>query len=186
MQGRRTTRDDGPPLAPPAAPLGGVAIATSWVEPAYLEPDASWCTPEGAAASPLANGGAFGGKEGSIVADAAGQLASETGRAVRVVFSREDTVRFGCKRPPIAASARYESGRVEIDGVVARAGSAAFVGLPSAYDIAIEGNWKHRAVEGPPLSPAVRAFGLAEQALLVEGAFERRGSRPQRARFGTV
>ena len=43
-------------------PDGGVRLATSWVEPAYLEPDASWCAPGGEPASPLANGGAFGGK----------------------------------------------------------------------------------------------------------------------------
>ena len=41
-------------------------LATSWVEPAYLEPDASWCEPGGEPASPLANGGAFGGKEHSL------------------------------------------------------------------------------------------------------------------------
>src|SRR5581483_1413550 len=39
-----------------------VTLRTTWVEPAYLELDASWCAPGGEPATPLANGGAFGGK----------------------------------------------------------------------------------------------------------------------------
>src|SRR5207248_11630872 len=44
VQGRRTTVDERPPLfeSLPRLPEGGVRLATSWVEPAYLEPDASW------------------------------------------------------------------------------------------------------------------------------------------------
>ena len=84
VQGRRTTADPVPPLVPPAARAGGVRLATGWVEPAYLEPDASWCEPGGVPATPLANGGAFGGKLASPVADAARELAAATGRAVRV------------------------------------------------------------------------------------------------------
>ncbi|MFN8025066.1 MAG: 2Fe-2S iron-sulfur cluster-binding protein, partial [Acidimicrobiia bacterium] len=68
VQGRRTTVDAAPPLPVPSAPAGGVALATSWVEPSYLEPDASWCAPGGTPADPLANGGAFGGKVASPVA----------------------------------------------------------------------------------------------------------------------
>ena len=66
VQGRRTTVDVRAAVADAAdCPDGGVRLATSWVEPAYLEPDASWCEPGGEPASPLANGGAFGGKEHS-------------------------------------------------------------------------------------------------------------------------
>ena len=71
VQGRRTTVDPQPPLALPAQVAGGVRLATSWVEPAYLEPDASWCAPGGEPATPLANGGAFGGKRTSSVCEAA-------------------------------------------------------------------------------------------------------------------
>ena len=69
VQGRRTTaeaRDRRCSTALPPMPRRRGALATSWVEPAYLEPDASWCTPGGEPASPLANGGAFGGKEHSL------------------------------------------------------------------------------------------------------------------------
>ena len=41
---------------------GTRTLRTTWVEPGYLEPDASWCAPGGEPATPLANGGAFGGK----------------------------------------------------------------------------------------------------------------------------
>ncbi len=61
MQGRNSTV----PLSHPVAlPEGDWALTlqTSWLEPAYVEPDASWARPGHAPASPLANGGAFGGK----------------------------------------------------------------------------------------------------------------------------
>ncbi|HVJ97391.1 MAG TPA: 2Fe-2S iron-sulfur cluster-binding protein, partial [Acidimicrobiia bacterium] len=49
VQGRRTTVEPQPPLLDrmPPVPDGGVRLATAWVEPAYLEPDASWCAPGG-------------------------------------------------------------------------------------------------------------------------------------------
>jgi xanthine dehydrogenase small subunit len=174
VQGRRTTRDDGPPLAPPVAPPGGVALATQWVEPAYLEPDASWCEPGGEPATPLANGGAFGGKLRSRAPEAARALADSTGRTVRVVYSREDTVRLGPKRPPIAATARYEAGKVVIAGRVVRAEFPS-VGLPCAYSITVDADWETVDAPGPPVSTDLRAFGLAEQALLVEGAVTEAG-----------
>jgi hypothetical protein len=170
VQGRRTTRDDGPPIEPPIPPPGGVALATRWVEPAYLEPDASWCRPGGEPASPLANGGAFGGKSASIAPAVARELAASTGRAVRVVLAREDTVRLGPKRAPIAATAKCEQGRLEIAGRVARGGESAFAGLPCAYDLHIGARWDAVDLVGPPVSIALRASGLAEQALLIEGA----------------
>ena len=44
-----------------------LTLQTSWLEPAYVEPDASWARPGHLPASPLANGGAFGGKRHSPV-----------------------------------------------------------------------------------------------------------------------
>ncbi len=172
VQGRRTTRDDGSPLTPPTAPPGGVALATQWVEPAYLEPDASWCTPGTESATPLANGGAFGGKAASRAPEAARTLAARLGRTVRVVYSREDTVRLGPKRPPIAATARYEAGVVEIAGRIVRVD---FEPPPSAYEIRIKSAWETVDAPGPPVSTDLRAFGLAEQAVLVEGALAEAG-----------
>ena len=119
VQGRRTTVEAAAPLALPPLPDGGVRLATSWVEPAYLEPDASWCEPGGEPASPLANGGAFGGKASSPVTVAARELADTRGRTVRTVFSREDVVRLGPKRAPFAASALLRDGVLNVDGLIA-------------------------------------------------------------------
>lgn len=116
VQGRRTTIDVRHPLAVPEGDWVRT-LRTTWVEPAYLETDASWCEPGGEAASPLANGGAFGGKLASPVMADARRLADEHGRAVRVLWSREDVVRMGPKRPPMAGGVR-DDGTGEL--VVAR------------------------------------------------------------------
>lgn len=177
VQGRRTTLDVRPPLVLPTLSDGGVRLATSWVEPAYLEPDASWCEPSGEPASPLANGGAFGGKEESIAPGAARRLADQFGRPVRVVFSREDTVRLGPKRPPIAARAMVtgEAARhsVIIKGSVARAGFEAFTkSYPWPYRLAAEIVAEPVDLPGPAASARLRGSGWAEQVVLVEGALD--------------
>jgi aerobic-type carbon monoxide dehydrogenase small subunit (CoxS/CutS family) len=171
VQGRRTTVDERPPLPLPPRPDGGVRLATSWVEPAYLEPDASWCEPGGEPATPLANGGAFGGKAGSMAPIVARRLADEHGRAVRVVYSREDCVRLGPKRPPIAASAVYRDGEVSIDGAIV--GGTWPAGL-MPYAIRLRTQWSAAGVNGP-LVDAVRAVGIAEQTALLEGALHEAG-----------
>lgn len=104
-QGRRSTA---PLVHPVPLPAGewALTLQTTWVEPAYLEPDASWCEPGGEPASPLANGGAFGAKRRSPVAAGARRLADERGRAVRVLWTRQDVVRLGPKRPPVAVGVR--------------------------------------------------------------------------------
>ena len=60
VQGRRSTLGTEPPLELPEGEWAAT-LRTSWVEPGYLETDASWCEPGGEPADPLANGGAFGG-----------------------------------------------------------------------------------------------------------------------------
>jgi xanthine dehydrogenase small subunit len=175
VQGRRTSADPRPPLALPAAPARGVRLATGWVEPGYLEPDASWCAPGAEPATPLANGGAFGGKVASRAPDAARELADATGRAVRVLYSREDVVRLGPKRPPIAAVAWWSDGVVQVQGTVA--GDVAPFRVPVAwpYDLEERGAWSSTPVVGPPTSGALRAVGLAERAVLLEGALHAAG-----------
>ncbi|MEY3340676.1 MAG: hypothetical protein RLZZ269_587 [Actinomycetota bacterium] len=83
-------------------------LRTTWVEPAYLEPDAVWCTPGGEPVGPLTNGGAFGGKTTSWLRDEVRRLADEHGWSMRIVLSREDVVRLGAKRPPLAAGVRSD------------------------------------------------------------------------------
>ncbi|MGH9093509.1 MAG: (2Fe-2S)-binding protein, partial [Acidimicrobiales bacterium] len=60
VQGRNSTVPLTRPLELPAGDWA-LTLRTTWVEPAYLEPDASWCQPGGIPATALANGGAFGG-----------------------------------------------------------------------------------------------------------------------------
>ena len=178
VQGRRTTVEERPPLFDALAPCppGGVRLATSWVEPAYLEPDASWCEPGGQSASPVVNGGAFGGKLASAAPGAARELADHFGRVVRVVYSREDVVRLGPKRPPMAATAVWRDGRVVIEGVVARGGAPVFAcDWPSAYSCEVSARWREADVMGPPVGTRLRAAGLAEHAVLVEGALDAAG-----------
>jgi xanthine dehydrogenase small subunit len=176
VQGRRTTIDERPPLPTPDLPPGGVRLATGWVEPAYLEPDASWCEPGGEPSTPLANGGAFGGKESSPVPAAARALADHLGRAVRVVLSREDVVRLGPKRPPIGAAAVYEGDAVVVRGRVVD-GAAAFAdGAITPYRLDLRQQWEAVPVAGPPVSTHLRAAGLAEVAVLVEGALDEAGA----------
>jgi xanthine dehydrogenase small subunit len=173
VQGRRTTIEELPPIPLSACPVGGVRLATGWVEPAYLEPDASWCEPGGEPATPLANGGAFGGKESSIAPRAARELADRLGRRVRVLLSREDVVRHGPKRPPIAATAVFDGDSVTVRGRVAKGGEGAFaqtVDVP--YGIQVDQEWEPRTVVGPPIGTHLRAAGAAELAVLLEGALD--------------
>lgn len=153
VQGRRTSVDPRPPLDVPPGDWA-LTLQTTWVEPAYLEPDASWCEPGGEPASPLANGGAFGGKADSPAPAAARRLADEHGRAVRVLLSREDVVRMGPKRPPIAAGIRADG--TGVMRVVRTPG----LSVPDGFEV------EHVDVPGPPTSAAVRAAGWAEAAVL--------------------
>lgn len=111
VQGRRTTAPLTWPIDVPEDPsgVGWVrTLATTWVEPGYLEPDAAWCRPGGVPVSSHGNGGAFGGKQSGAVERAARELADRHGRAVRVLYTREDVVRRGPKRPPLAAGIRAD------------------------------------------------------------------------------
>lgn len=161
-QGRRTTVDVTHPVGVPDGDWAAT-LQTTWVEPAYLELDASWCAPGGEPSSPLANGGAFGGKLTSPVMVAARELADRHGRAVRVLLSREDTVRLGPKRPPIGAGVD-RGGR----GIVRVARTPGIGDAISLYapGFAVE----EVDVAGPPTSIALRAAGWAEAALLLAAA----------------
>src|SRR5207249_4003220 len=131
--------------------------------------------PGGAPASPLANGGAFGGKEASTVERAARELADATRRVVRVVFSREDVVRLGPKRPPIAARAHFDGARLVVDGIVAGPVERFVAAIEWPYRVEEVGSWVRRDVAGPPTASHLRAVGLAERAVLLEGALAEAG-----------
>ena len=162
VQGRRTTLEPTPPIQIPEPPPGtqwDVQLATCWTEPGYLETDAAWCAPGGNPSDPLANGGAFGGKAESPVREEARQLANNQGQPVRVLWSREDTVRRGPKRPPLAAA-------LQTDGTgiirIARTPGATEVlqaVLPKADIVEVD-------LSGPPTSIDLRAAVWAEAQML--------------------
>jgi len=162
-QGRSSTLAPRPPLALPAGSFE-LVLATSFVEPAYLEPDCSWCEPGGRPASPLANGGAFGAKRTSPVAEVARVLAERTGRVVRAVVSREDLARRGPKRPPVALGVdRQGRGQVR----VARTPGSDLTGWAAAFAASgLACAVEEVPVPGPPVSPELRAAGWAEGAVV--------------------
>ena len=163
MQGRNSTMPLVYPVALPEISDGAWALTlqTTWVEPAYVEPDASWCLPGGEPASPLANGGAFGGKQRSPVPLRAQTLATETQHRVRVLWSREDVVRYGPKRPPLALGLRSDgSGVVRIG----RTPGSPDLGRLRARVAAIAPEVVIEEVDivGPPVGDELRGAGWVE------------------------
>jgi len=159
VQGRRTTA---PPTWPLDVPDGDWTrtLRTTWNEPGYLEPDASWCRPGGTPMSSLGNGGAFGGKAAEPLGAVARRLADEHGRPVRVLSTREDVVTTGPKRPPIAAGVRADG--TGIVHVVRTAGIAdAIRAAAPGFDI-VEFD-----VAGPVTAASLRGAGWAEAAVLL-------------------
>ncbi len=140
-----------------------LTLRTTWVEPAYLEPDASWCAPGGIPATPLANGGAFGGKRRSPLPALARELADEHDHPVRVLWSRETVVRHGGKRPPVALGVRADGSGVM--RVARTPGSADLGPLRLAVAAQLPGLViEEVALDGPPVVPDVRGAGWAEAA----------------------
>lgn len=162
VQGRRSGHQVTYPLDVPPG-TWALTLRTTWVEPAYLEPDASWCVPGGDPVSAAANGGAFGAKTASIAAVTARRLADEHGRPVLVVLSREDVVRLGPKRPPIAAGIRPDG--TGVLRVVATPGIVEAV-ASMAPGLLVE----QLEVSGPGTSVDIRAAGWAEAAVLTAAA----------------
>jgi aerobic-type carbon monoxide dehydrogenase small subunit (CoxS/CutS family) len=174
VQGRRTTIDLRHPLEVPSGDWVRT-LRTTWVEPAYLETDASWCEPGGEPASPLANGGAFGGKAASPVMADARRLADAHGRAVRVLWSREDVVRMGPKRPPMAGGVRADgTGEIVVvrtPGIADAIASVApglrvtEVDVPGPPTALVRAPWAEAAI----LTRAVAPGGAAVSVAITDG-----------------
>ncbi len=172
VQGRHAPVELRHPVDPPPGPWD-VTLRTTWVEPAYLETDASWCRPGGEPASACANGGAFGGKRRAAVEEAARRLAATHGRPVCVRWSREDVVRMGPKRPPVAGGVESGRGVLRV-GWTAEPGDGAD-GVDEAAWAEVVARVAHVApglsvervaIVGPPVSLDLRAAVWAEAAVL--------------------
>jgi hypothetical protein len=162
VQGRNSTVPLSYPVDVPAG-TWALTLQTTWVEPAYVEPDASWSRPGGDAVSPLANGGAFGGKRNSPVAGHARALADREGVPVRVLWHREDVVRRGPKRPPLALALRSDGSGVLRVGRTP--GSADLTPLAAGVrPLAPEVEVEVVDIAGPPVSAALRGAVWAELA----------------------
>lgn len=159
VQGRRTTAPLTWPIEVPPGEWER-SLQTTWVEPAYLEPDASWCLPGGDPMSSHGNGGAFGGKQSGELGAVARRLADLHGRPVRVLSTREDVVRSGAKRPPLAAGLRSDG-----SGVVHVARTAGVV--DALHSVGPDVEVVEVDIEGPPTSTALRGAGWVEMAVLL-------------------
>jgi xanthine dehydrogenase small subunit len=159
-QGRNSTVALCHPVALPKGDFD-LVLQTTWVEPAYLEPDASWCTPGAVPASPAGNAGDFGAKGDSVVAADAARLAFEHGVPVRARWTREAVVLRGEKRPPLALGLRADgSGVVRLGWTP---GSPSLAGLCTvvaslAPGLAVE----VYEVRGPRVGTSHRAAALGE------------------------
>jgi xanthine dehydrogenase small subunit len=160
VQGRRSTLGLNWPIECDDVSEFVRTLRTTWVEPAYLEPDAVWCEPGGRVVGPLVNGGAFGGKRSTWLADEARRLADDHSRPIRIALTREDVVRLGPKRPPMAAGVRADG-----SGVVWLRRTEGAAGLIAEHFP----NWTLHEVDvaGPPSSLDVRGAVWAELSALM-------------------
>jgi hypothetical protein len=113
----------------------------------------------------LVNGGAFGGKSDRRHTEdlqaTARRLADEHGRPVRVVLSREDVVRRGPKRPPMAVGVRADGSGI-VWAVRTPGLREAIAGFAPDWEV-IEVDSPH--ANGPATSMSLRAAGWAELAV---------------------
>jgi xanthine dehydrogenase small subunit len=176
VQGRNVPGSLAHPVAVPDG-RWDLTLQTTWVEPGYLETDASWCVPGGEPASACANGGAFGGKQRSPVGAIARRLADEHGRPVRVLWSREDVVRFGPKRPPIGVGVDASGEGIMRVGVNGEEVERSQWSEAVAQVAAVAPGIRVETVEvaGPPVSTELRGAIWAEAAVIAAAAGSLRG-----------
>jgi xanthine dehydrogenase small subunit len=159
-QGRNSTVALVRPVAIPDGSFD-LVLQTAFVEPAYLEPDASWCEPDGIPASPLGNQGSFGAKRNSPVGFDAEALAGARGHPVVVRWTREAVVLRGEKRPPLSLGLRHDgTGAVRLGWTP---GSRSLEPVADAIRRAAPGlHVEIVEIVGPPVGVTHRGAGVAE------------------------
>jgi xanthine dehydrogenase small subunit len=163
--GRRSPGRGAPPLGFPSDGFK-LVLATSYVDPAYLELDAAAAEPGQPAIRAAGNGGDFGGKattiQGVDLESAAAEEASRCQGPALASLTREFLVLFGPKRPPVALAAGHDGrivGRIPA-GVDLVPRIAAGLG-PLAPRLVVESV----PLMGPPMSVAIRDAGWLEGAV---------------------
>jgi len=159
-QGRNSTVALTHPVAVPTGAFD-LVLQTTFVEPAYLEPDASWCDPGGVAASASGNGGDFGAKARAAVTADATALSRSRGETVAVRWTREAVVLRGAKRPPLSLGVdRDGSGVVRLGRT---RGADPLEGVAAAIRAAAPGVTVEVVdVAGPRVGATHRGAGVAE------------------------
>ena len=122
VQGRNIPGPLGHPVDVPAG-RWDLTLQTTWVEPAYLETDASWCRRRGPSRPPPAPTAApSAASTGPPSPRRPVDWPTSSGGPVRVLWSREDVVRLGPKRPPVGAGVDVEGRGILRVGVTAHGG----------------------------------------------------------------
>lgn len=161
VQGRNSTAPLRLPLEIPELDDVVLRLATSFLEPAYVEPDASWCSPGGEATTPFANAGAFGAKRHSAIVSDARRLADKQGHPVLALWPREEVVRRGKKRPPLSLALRADgSGRLRVGQTAQSDDVAAYL---ATQDDLLQGlDVEVVDIPGPPVGTTHRGAVIAE------------------------
>jgi hypothetical protein len=160
-QGRNSTVALRAPLTIPELSDAVVRLSTCFVEPAYVEPDASFSEPGSTPTPPFANAGAFGAKQNSSICDDVRSLADEQACGVLAVWPREEVVRRGAKRPPVAMALRADGSGIVRVGVSANSDDLGPL-LESARLAFPDINFETVEVLGPRVGSSHRGALIAE------------------------
>ena len=155
----------------------GARSRRSWVEPAYLEPDASWCEPgrrAGVAARQRRRVRRQGRSRPRPAAAARARRRARS-RGARRLRRAKTSCGSGPKRPPIAAT-RGVCATAASRSTARRAGRRPpAYGVPP-YALEVDARWDDgRPLPGPPVGADCARPGSRSRRVLVEGALDAAG-----------
>ena len=174
VQGRQTSLAARPPGRGAARGDWALTLRTTWVEPAYVEPDASWCAPGRCAGLALRQRRGLRG-EAALAGGARTPAGWPTSTAARCGSSGRARTWSGSapKRPPVAGGIDADGTGVLRVGVADRTVSPpdAWASLVAAVAAVAPGLVLEPVpLAGPPVSFDLRAAVWAEAAVLAAAA----------------
>ena len=173
VQGRSTGLSLGHPVDPPAGGVGPSGSGPPGWSPPTSSPTRRGADPGRIRPRPTATEGRSGASCTRRWPKDARRLADEYGRPVRVLWSREDVVRLGPKRPPVAGGVdRSGTGDPPGGGAPGRLRPGQRWEAVTAQVATVAPGLELEAVPlaGPPLSLDLRGAVWAEAAVLAAGA----------------